>query len=145
MREDDTPTSTTQPRRRVLIAEDDPSTACAIKRVLSSAGYETTVAGDGFLAGSLLLTFRPSVMTLDLGMPCLDGLDVLDFLQRLREPLRMSACRVLVVSAASPYRVAQALSMGAHDAMRKPFVDDVLLHQVTCLFGGKRPACTALN
>ena len=129
MRENDKPEPTAPPRR-ILIAEDDALMASAIKRVLSAAGYETAIAADGFMAGSLLHTFRPSLMTLDLRMPCLNGKDVLDFLQGLREPLRLLACRVLVVSAESPYRIAQALSLGAHGAVVKPFANDVLLHEV---------------
>jgi len=129
---DDTKKST-PPRpqsRRVLIAEDDPLMANAIQRVLKQAGHETVIVGDGFLAGSLLQTFRPSLMTLDLNMPCMNGLNVLDFLQGLREPLRLLACRVLVVSAESHFRIAQALSLGAHGAVVKPFSNEVLTHAV---------------
>jgi DNA-binding response OmpR family regulator len=148
MREDNPSKPAPQPTQRILIAEDDPLMAHAIKRVLRRAGYETAIAADGYLAGSLLHTFRPSLMTLDLRMPCLDGMDVLDFLQGLHEPLQRLACRVLVVSAESDYRIAQALSMGAHAAVSKPFTNDVLLHQVARLLneGGLKsevPAASA--
>ncbi len=139
MCEDDTKEPTPPRSRRVLIAEDEPLMANAIQRVLKQAGYETVIAGDGFLAGSLLQTFRPSLMTLDLNMPCMNGLDVLDFLQGLREPLRLLACRVLVVSAESPYRIAQALSLGAHGAVVKPFANDTLLHAVDRLLSARSP------
>lgn len=105
--------------------------AFALRRVLSRAGYEIAIATDGSRVGTLLQTFRPSLLTLDLRMPDLDGLGVLDFLQRLGK--RGPTCRVLVVSAESPFRIAKALSLGAHGALVKPFSNDALLHEVSRL------------
>src|SRR5437868_6179781 len=80
---------------RILIVEDDLSMARAINRVLKMAGYETIFAGNGFLAGSLLHTFRPALMTLDIRMPWIDGLDVLRLVRQT--PLALPP-KIVVIS-----------------------------------------------
>jgi len=119
------------PARRVLIADDEPAMAHAIERVLLRAGFETAVAANGFEAGAMLPTFLPGVMTLDLRMPGIDGLDVLRFLRRteLAAPVR-----VLVVSADTEARLREALALGAHGVVRKPFVNEELLAAVEQMY-----------
>ncbi len=118
--------------RRVLIVEDDPAMSAAIQRTLKRAGFETRVASDGFRAGTLLGTFLPGVMTLDLRMPGIPGLDVLKFV-RLAERLR--DIRILVVSAMPRKELDEALAAGADDVLEKPFRNPELLEKVTRLAG----------
>jgi excisionase family DNA binding protein len=117
--------------RRVLIADDDPAMAHAIERVLRRADFETAIASNGFAAGAMLPTFKPGVLTLDLRMPGLDGLDVLRFLQKaeLATPLK-----TLVVSADTETRLQQALTLGAHGVIRKPFTNDELVEAVEQMY-----------
>ncbi|WP_332856098.1 response regulator [Duganella sp. S19_KUP01_CR8] len=113
--------------RRVLIADDEPAMARAIERVLRGAGFETAIATNGFEAGAMLSTFKPSVMTLDLCMPGLDGLDVLRFLQSNE---LFAPSKTLVVSADTEERLRASLTLGAHGVVRKPFENDELLAAV---------------
>ena len=113
--------------RRALIADDEPAMAHAIERVLRAAGFETAVAHNGFEAGVMLSTFKPSVMTLDLCMPGLDGLDVLRFLQRTE---LLAPSKTLVVSADTEERLRASLALGAHGVVRKPFENEELLAAV---------------
>jgi len=110
--------------RRVLIADDEPSMARAIERVLRAAKFETAIAANGFEAGAMLPTYKPGLLTLDLRMPGIDGLDVLRFLQKheLGVPTK-----ILVVSADSEVRLQEALKLGAHRVLRKPFSNDELI------------------
>jgi two-component system, OmpR family, response regulator VicR len=117
--------------RRVLIADDEPAMARAIERVLRGAGFETAIAANGFEAGALLPTFRPGVMTLDLRMPGMDGLDVLRFLQQAELP---APFRTLVISADTEQRLQQALTLGAHGVLRKPFDNAALVAAVEQMF-----------
>ncbi|MEO4046343.1 response regulator [Pseudomonas sp. CAU 1711] len=117
--------------RKVLITEDDPGMASAISRVLDRAGYETVVASDGFAAGAMLYRFQPAVMTLDLRMPGLDGLGVLRYLQRANLPFSL---KVLVISADSEARQREALELGAHAVLAKPFENEALVAGVAALF-----------
>ena len=118
--------------RRVLIVEDDPAMAAAIQRTLRRAGFETRTASDGFRAGTLLGTFLPGVMTLDLRMPGIPGLDVLKFV-RLAE--RLKDIRILVVSAMPRKELDEALAAGADDVLEKPFRNPELLDKVARLSG----------
>lgn len=117
--------------RRVLIADDEPSMARAIERVLRQAGFETMIASNGFEAGALLSTFRPGVMTLDLRMPGSDGLEVLRFLQTAELP---TPTKILVVSADTDSRLQEALNLGADRVLRKPFGNDELLLEVERMY-----------
>jgi excisionase family DNA binding protein len=123
------------PSNRVLIVDDDASMARAIQRVLRPAGYETLIANDGFQAGSLLHSFAPALMTLDLQMPGLDGFGVLRF---LRESTPRPHLRVLVVSGESEQRLREARDLGAHDTIAKPFDNERLLATVRGLLASPR-------
>ncbi len=117
--------------KRVLIADDEPAMARAIQRVVRKAGFETAIASNGFEAGSLLYTFQPGLITLDLRMPGLDGIDVLRFLQKAYLP---SPFKILVVSADTNDRLAEALKLGAHGVVQKPFSNEELLRAVMRIF-----------
>jgi excisionase family DNA binding protein len=117
---------------RVLIVEDDLAMARAINRVLKRAGFETAFAGNGFLAGSLLHTFRPALMTLDIRMPWMDGLEVLRLLRKSPPP---SPLKVLVVSGDERSRLDEALRAGADAALGKPFSNEEVLDAVHALIG----------
>ena len=118
--------------RRVLIADDEPAMARAIQRVLNRAGFETAIAPNGFEAGALLFSFKPGVMTLDLRMPGIDGVDVLRFLQDAPLP---GPVKTIVVSADSEQRLQEALALGANQVIRKPFANKDLLAAVEHLYG----------
>lgn len=117
--------------RRVLIAEDEPAMAHAIERVLRRAGFETAIASNGFEAGAMLSSFNPGVMTLDLCMPGTDGMAVLRFLQTAMLP---APVKTLIVSADTEARMREALTLGAHGVLGKPFANDELLAAVGQLY-----------
>jgi excisionase family DNA binding protein len=124
--------------KRILVVDDEPAMARAIKRVFARAGFEMAIASDGFLAGSLLHTFKPHLMTLDIRMPGIDGLGVLRFLQETPLPTPL---KVLVVSGDSEEHLKQALALGAHGALCKPFDNEALLAAARELLGeAKTPA-----
>jgi excisionase family DNA binding protein len=117
---------------RVLIIEDEPVTAHMIEHALTGAGYETLVARDGFVAGAKLHTFKPSIITLDLLMPGIDGLEVLRLLRQAPPPFPL---KVLIVSGDASERLTAALGLGAQGVVRKPFSKAELLDAVERLFG----------
>jgi excisionase family DNA binding protein len=131
------PVETPSGPKRILVVDDEPAMAGAIKRVLVRAGFEALVAGDGFSAGSMLHTFRPQAMTLDIRMPMIDGLSVLRTLRDLPPPFPL---KVLVVSGDSEDRLRQALELGAHGVLAKPFVNDELLAALARLLADEPPS-----
>ena len=123
--------------RRVLVVDDDHLAAKFLARALASDGYEVEIAADGFSAGTKVLAFQPDVMTLDLRMPGLGGLDVL---ARVRSDPRLKHLRVVVVSALPAHELKRAMAAGADAALRKPVDLEVLLKTVHALTGRRLKA-----
>ncbi|MCA9066761.1 MAG: response regulator, partial [Planctomycetaceae bacterium] len=117
-------------RQRALVVDDDCHMAAAIRRVLQKNGFEVRTADDGFRAGTLLGTFHPAIVTLDLQMPWLSGFDVLAF---IRNTAGLEKVRILVVSGLCDERLQQAIQHGADAVLAKPFRNDELLEAVTSL------------
>ncbi|UTA48615.1 response regulator [Simiduia sp. 21SJ11W-1] len=126
---------------RVLIIEDQPEMAAAIRRTLKRAGYEVEVAKDGFIAGTLLMRHNPALVTLDLKMPGMDGYQVLNF---IREQEDHSQVKVLVISAETREGLNRAMTAGADDILPKPFDNSELLTKVAELIGEGQPALETL-
>lgn len=124
---------------RILIVEDEPHMARAIERVLHRAGFETRSAHDGFRAGALLGSWRPEVVTLDLRIPGLSGLDVLTF---LRSTPGHEATRILVLSAQPDRELHHALRLGADRVLAKPFENQQLVSVISRLVAGREPVTT---
>ncbi len=102
---------------RILIAEDDELIADALIRALKRAGYAVDHVGSGSEADAALASQTYDLLVLDLGLPRMSGLEVL---QRLRA--RKSTCPVLILTArdAVQDRVS-GLDAGADDYLTKPF------------------------
>lgn len=102
---------------RILVAEDDLALQRGLQYVLTTAGHQALIAGDGLLADVLLATESFDLLVLDLGLPGMDGLTVL---QRLRR--RKQSTPVLILSARdrTEERI-RGLDAGADDYMSKPF------------------------
>ncbi|MBT3162885.1 response regulator [Streptomyces sp. Vc74B-19] len=107
---------------RVLVVDDDPAIVRALVINLKARSYEVDSAEDGAGALRAAAARHPDVVVLDLGLPDMDGVEVI---RRLREWTRVP---VLVLSArhASAEKV-QALDAGADDYVTKPFGMDELL------------------
>ena len=102
---------------RVLIAEDDEVLADGLARYLQQAGYGTERVANGAHADSLLSTEEFDLVILDIGMPGLDGFEVL---RRLRARRREIAVLILTARDAVEDRV-RGLDLGADDYLVKPF------------------------
>ena len=109
--------------RRVLIVESDPALAQQVESTLQTQGFETTIASDGFHAGSLLGTFKPSVMFLDLRIPGLSANDVVNFVKKASG---MDRVKVLIVSAEGNGQSAP----GADSYLNVPFSSEELVSKV---------------
>ena len=109
------------PGPTVLIVEDDPETRATIARDLAVRGYRVEQAADARTAIERWEARRPDVVLLDLGLPDLDGLDVI---RRIR---RDATTPIVILSARYLEREkVEALERGADDYLTKPFGVDAL-------------------
>jgi two-component system KDP operon response regulator KdpE len=119
----------------VLVVDDDPGLGRALRINLSARGYEVTLAADGASALALAARHRPDLVVLDLGLPDMDGTEVLAGLRG------WSTAPVIVLSArdAEAEKV-RALDAGADDYVTKPFGLDELLARLRAAERRARPA-----
>lgn len=114
---------------RILVAEDDEALATALRFSLGQAGYAADRVANGLAADDILKDGVFDLLILDLGLPRLDGLEVL---RRLRK--RGATLPVLILSARErPEEKVEALDLGADDYLAKPFSQVELLARVRAL------------
>ena len=113
----------------ILIVDDEPQIHRFLAHALHAAGYETRAAGTGAEALALAGQVRPDAMVLDLGLPDMDGKDVIE---ALRET---SDLPILVLSArGEEMEKILALDLGANDFVVKPFaIGEFLARLRACL------------
>lgn len=111
--------------KRILIVEDDIAIGNLIKMTLSTQQYEYDLAADGKSAIQKTLSLKPDLIILDLGLPDMDGADV------IKSILSWSQIPIIVVSARGEESdKIQALDAGADDYVTKPFSVDELLARI---------------
>ena len=112
-------------REKILIVEDEKSIAHFISTILTTNGYETILAKTGTEAMTMLSSHCPDLVILDLGLPDMDGIEV------LRSLRGWSSLPVVVVSARTHENdKVEALDLGADDYLTKPFGTAELLARV---------------
>jgi two-component system, OmpR family, response regulator VicR len=116
--------------KKILVVDDEPAMTAAISRVLSRAGYEVKTANDGFAAGSFVQAFRPALMTVDLKMPGVRGLEVISF---VKSDQNIHETKVLVISAEPIEMLRESVLFGADGVLSKPFDNNELLQSVNTL------------
>lgn len=113
---------------RILVADDDPQILRALRITLRARGYEVLTASDGTEAIDRAAAHRPDLYLVDLGMPRLDGIALIQALRGWTQ------APILVVSGrtGSDDKV-EALDAGADDYVTKPFHLDELLARLRAL------------
>jgi two-component system KDP operon response regulator KdpE len=105
----------------VLVVEDDAGIRSAVIRALTDRGHAVASAGDGMSGLRHAVEDRPDLVVLDLGLPDLDGADLLRMLRAV------SQVPVIVATARDDdAMVVRALNAGADDYLVKPFSADQL-------------------
>jgi len=109
-------------RQTILIVDDEPQIQRFLGHALMAAGYDTRLAGNGGEALASIAAQEPDLMILDLGLPDMNGKEVIERL-RLRSDLP-----VIVLSAHDQeMEKIMALDLGADDFVAKPFAIGELL------------------
>lgn len=112
-------------KQTILVVEDEESISNFISTVLTANGYRSVIAASGKEALSLIASHCPDVVLLDLGLPDMDGEEI------IRSLRSWSAVPVIVVSARGQERdKVAALDLGADDYITKPFGTSELLARI---------------
>ena len=111
-------------KARILVVDDEHSVRWAFEKALQKAGYEVRLAETGTKGLAEYETFKPDLTLVDIRMPEMDGLQVL---QRIRE--QDAEAQVIVMTAYTDMETTvTAMKLGAYDFLSKPFnIDECLL------------------
>ncbi|WP_040338720.1 response regulator transcription factor [Candidatus Blastococcus massiliensis] len=121
---------------RVLIAEDEPRIASFIEKGLRANGFTTAVATDGGTALAQAAGGEFDLLVLDIGLPVIDGFEVLRRLRARRVPIPV----IILTARDSVQDTVAGLEGGADDYMPKPFRFEELLARVRLRLATDRTA-----
>ncbi|HKE66430.1 MAG TPA: response regulator [Micromonosporaceae bacterium] len=123
---------------RILVVDDDPALLRALRINLTARGYTVDLARDGTTALAAATKHPPDLMIVDLGLPDMDGVDVIGGVRGwLQVPVIVLSARHL-----EPAKVA-ALDAGADDYVTKPFGMDELLARIRAALRRAAPSAVA--
>lgn len=112
-------------RSTILIIEDEENICNFISTTLSAQNYQVIKAYTGVEGLSIITSQCPNIVLLDLGLPDMDGLDI------IRQVRTWSAMPILVISARTQeHEKVEALDLGADDYIPKPFGTSELLARI---------------
>jgi DNA-binding response OmpR family regulator len=118
----------------VLVADDEEDILVLVSFRLDRAGWDVVTAVDGREALDLILERRPDIAVLDVRMPKLTGIEVLE---QVRADATVSETPVILLSAGvQDDSIAKGLEAGANEYMKKPFSPDELAARVEALARG---------
>jgi sigma-B regulation protein RsbU (phosphoserine phosphatase) len=123
--------------RRAVVIEDDPDIRGLLVRVLVKQGFEVTQAAAGLPGVEEVRRIKPDLVTLDLNLPDLDGLEVCKLLREFSD-----AFIVMLTARADELDKLTGLDNGADEYLSKPFSPRELQSRINALFR-RRPSAAA--
>jgi DNA-binding response OmpR family regulator len=127
-----------QPVRRAVVVEDDHDIRQLITHTLTDLGLEVTAVGTGARGVEAVREVNPDLVTLDLGLPGIDGIEVC---RQIRE--NSDAYIIMVTARSEEIDRLLGLETGADDFMSKPFSLRELQARVNAMFRRPRPGVQA--
>ncbi len=104
-------------RYRVLVIDDDPGVRDYMEALVSRQGYDVFAAADGEQALAMLEETHPDLITLDVVLPGMDGLETLERLKSKSPDVPV----VMLSGHGQARNIVEAMRLGASDFLRKPF------------------------
>jgi CheY-like chemotaxis protein len=115
-------------KAKILVVDDNPTIRKGLGVRLRANGYEVLFAEDAISATAALVTEKPDLLILDLGLPCGDGFVVMD---RLQKNDRISNIPVIILTGSElGGNRERALQAGAAAFFQKPVEDATLLFAI---------------
>ena len=122
-----------QNKYKILLVEDEANIRNLVATMLDTAGYQTIFADSGADAMTMYASHLPDLIILDLGLPDMDGMQILD-------SVRQNSLTPIIVLSARTNEVDKiaALDRGANDYVTKPFGSGELLARVRAALRNNR-------
>ena len=111
---------------RILIVDDEEAVRTAVRRALVLAGYDVEMAANGDEALALLAERAPDAILLDVLMPGIKGLEVLERVKRTNPLVQV----LLLTGHGSTRDGIEGMRLGAYDYMMKPLNIDTLIEKM---------------
>lgn len=112
---------------RILIVDDSKTSRKFLKNMLIGAGFDVVAeAIDGIDGIEKYKEFKPDVVTMDITMPNLDGIDAVTEIMRIDPEAKI----IMVTAAGQKNNVVEALKRGAVDFVQKPFDAEVIVEVI---------------
>ena len=109
---------------RILLVDDSRTSRKVLRKILEEAGHEVVgEATDGQAGVDLYNSLKPDIVTLDITMPVLDGIEALRQIKEADENAKV----IMVTSAGQKSKMVEAVRYGAIEFVMKPFQSDQLL------------------
>lgn len=113
---------------RILIVDDIPTNVALIAAIIKKLNAKQETAGNGEEALSLIDSFKPHIVLLDLMMPGIDGWDII---KAIREKYTKEQMAIIVTSAITDYEtITECKNNGVDDFITKPIMPDMLLNSI---------------
>jgi DNA-binding NtrC family response regulator len=109
---------------KILIVEDEESERTGLAELVQSWGYRVETAKDGLDALDRFVTWQPGIVVTDIGMPRMDGMDLLERLADEPQPTAV----IVLTAQGTIGKAVDAMKMGAYDFLTKPVDIDHLKH-----------------
>ena len=113
---------------KVLIVDDQEDARWVLTNVMRQGGFVAVPAANGEDALASIARHAPSVVLLDIGLPDMDGFEVLTRIKRIDKDLPV----IMVTGSGEAYDAGRAVRAGAWDYVTKPFKNADVLHTVRC-------------
>ncbi|OGR66931.1 MAG: hypothetical protein A2081_00030 [Elusimicrobia bacterium GWC2_61_19] len=111
---------------RILIVDDEPDMRLAVRNVLKLRGYDIYEAGDGPTALEMAKADRPDLVLLDMRLPGMDGIEVLEGLKKIDDTLPV----VMITGYGHIQSAVDVMKLGASEYLQKPFENAQLVETV---------------
>jgi DNA-binding response OmpR family regulator len=124
-------------RKKILIVEDDPEMSFGLQKRLSRGGFDVVHTGNGRAAVYCAEFEQPALITLDVRLPDIDGLEVAMLLRR--NPKTNSIPIVFITGKADRHFKDECTAVGGMYFIRKPYDPDLLIQLVRSLLEQDAP------
>ena len=113
--------------KTILIVDDDKNFVSVVDYILTTEGFNTKIAYDGHIAMKLLKDIPPDLVLLDIFMPNMDGLELIQHIRKYNKNLKIISMSGMYID---DMYLQMSTELGADDFLQKPFESNLLIAKI---------------